>query len=101
MDSLVGVCVVLRCVWGSQHATHHPATVQAPTQVAHLPPSPSMLHFHHTLCDQGALLGCHEDGSQTHFLDTHFTGALRWVKQGSRVKDTKVAVKDHHNYQIK
>ena len=53
----------------AQHPTHHSAAVEVPAQVTHLPPSPSMLHFHHTLRDQGLLLGGHEDRPQTDLLD--------------------------------
>lgn len=43
---------IVRCsLWEAEHPANNPAAIQAPTQVAHLSPSPSMLHFHHTLCD--------------------------------------------------
>lgn len=74
--SLVCFGVVLSSLWKAKHPAHNSAAVDTPTQVANLPPSPSVLHFHHTLCDQALLLGRHEDGTKADFLDFHLTVTL-------------------------
>lgn len=75
--SLVCFDIVLRSLWKAEHPAHNPAAVEAPTQVTNLSPSPSMLHFHHTLCDQALPLGSHEDGAKTDLFNLHLTGSLR------------------------
>lgn len=66
-----------RSLWKAQHPANNPAAVHAPTQVAHLSPSPSMLHFHHALGDQGFPLGGHEDGTKADLFDLHLAVPLR------------------------
>lgn len=74
--SLVHSDIVRRSLWKAEHPTNNPAAVQAPTQVAHLSPSPSMLHFHHTLCDQGLPLGGHENGAKADLFDLYLAVTL-------------------------
>ena len=74
--SLVCFDIVLSGLRKAEHPAHDPAAVETPAQVAHLPPSPSMLHFHHSLCDQALLLGGHEDGTEADLLDLHLTVTL-------------------------
>lgn len=74
--SLVGFDIVLSRLWEAEHPAHDPAAVEAPTHVAHLPPSPSVPHFHHALRNQALLLGSHEDGAKTDLLDLHLTVTL-------------------------
>lgn len=74
--SLVCFDIVLSSLWKAEHPAHNSAAVETPTQVTHLPPSPSMLHFHHSLCDQALPLGGHEDGTETDLLDLHLTVTL-------------------------
>jgi len=71
---------VLGGFWEAKHPTDDSAAVEAPAQVTHLPPSPSMLHFHHTLRDQGLLLGGREDWPQTNLLNLNPTVPLRGEK---------------------
>lgn len=73
---LVRFDVGLSSLWKAKHPTHHTAAVQTPTQVAHLPPSPSMLHFHHTLRDEALFLCSHEDGTKTDFFYLHLAVTL-------------------------
>lgn len=75
--SLVCSDVVHRSLWKAEHPANNPAAVDAPTQVAHLSPSPSMLHFHHTLRDQGFPLGGHQDGTKADLFDLHLAVSLR------------------------
>lgn len=65
-----------RGLWEAEHPANNPAAVQAPAQVAHLSPSPSMLHFHHPLCEQGFPLGGHEDGPEADLFDPYFAVTL-------------------------
>lgn len=79
--SLVCLHIVLSRLWKAKHPAHNPAAVETPTHVTNLPPSPSMLHLHHTLCDEGFPLGSHEDGTKTDLLDLHFTVTLGQTTQ--------------------
>lgn len=74
--SLVGSDVVRRGLWKAKHPANNPAAVQAPAQVAHLSPPPSMLHFHHPLREQGLPLGGHEDGPKADLFDPHLAVTL-------------------------
>lgn len=74
--SLVCFDIVHRSLWKAEHPANNPAAVQAPTQVAHLSPSPSMLHFHHALRDQGFPLGGHEDGAEADLFDLYLAVTL-------------------------
>lgn len=74
--SLVRSGVVLRGLRKAEHPAHDPAAVEAPTHITNLSPSPGVLHFHHTLSDQGLPLGSHEDGAKADLFDLHLTGTL-------------------------
>lgn len=74
--SLVHFDIVPRSFWKAKHPAHNPAAVEAPAQVTNLSPSPSMSHFHHTLCNQAFPFGSHEDGAKTDLFNLHLTGPL-------------------------
>lgn len=82
--SLVHSDIVRGGVRKAKHPADNPAAVQAPTQVAHLPPSPSMLHFHRALRDQGFPLGGHEDGAEADLFDLHLAVSLGEERRRAR-----------------
>lgn len=81
-DSYLLICshIVLSSLWKAKHPTHNPAAIETPALVANLSPSPSMLHFHHTLCHKALLLCRHEDRAKTDLLNSHLTLPLREYK---------------------
>ena len=74
--SLVCFGVVLCSLWKAEHPTDNLAAVETPTQVTNLPPSPSMLHFHYTLCNKALLLSNRQDGTETDLFDSYLTVTL-------------------------